>query len=90
MTALDVQDAPRDVTPRKTRSDAGKPRAKLTPGDLRARADELEREAADKAVAKCAAFVIKARKLLDQAVETGAPKAEELRQWIDLMPMVLP
>lgn len=93
---------PTETKARKQRSDKGQPRkprdpnaprkqrVALTPGQLRARADELEREAADRAIAKCAELCIKARGFLDKAIETGAPKAEELRQWVELMPVILP
>lgn len=88
-----MEDRPTDVTPiktRKPRSDRGVPHAKLTPGQLRALADEREKTLAQRERERCVKELEKAQKHIERAIEHAGDKADELREWALAAPVVLP
>ena len=94
MSATEVEDRPTNVEPtetraRKERSDKGKPRGprtRLTPGALRARADEMEKEQAARELERCARALGQARKAIERAIDHAGGQAGALRAWLEAMP----
>lgn len=85
MQTTDIEGRPTNVEPtetktRRTRADKGQPRAKLTPGQIRAQAEDRARQIEARVLGRVTAAVESAAEAI------GGERGDALRSWLEEMP----